>query len=111
MFFLKKINGIVKSCEGCKEYILPRDYSSNCRFVLPEYRHELEHDDFCEYGEYFVSYRSVTISYDLDGEQHFMEFHDVTSPRRYRAGDSMELVFDKIKNVVRIKGGYSNGKV
>lgn len=103
MFFLKK-TGIVISCEGCREYILPRDYSSNCRFVSPEYRHELEHDDFCEYGEYFVSYRSITISYDLEGEQHSMEFHDVTSLRQYKVGDSIELVFDKIKNVVRIKG-------
>lgn len=104
MFFRKKINGIVKSCEGCREYILPRDYSSNCRFVSPEYRHELEHDDICDYGEYFVSYRSITIAYDLEGEQHFMEFHDVTSPRQYGVGDSIELVFDKIKNAVRIKG-------
>lgn len=99
------------SCEGSREYILPRDYSSNCRFVSPEYRHELEHDDFCEYGEHFVSYRSVIISYDFDGEEQSMDFHDVMSPRKYKVGDSFELVFDRLKNVVRIKGGYDDGKV
>ena len=104
MLFSKNITGTVISFSGCRKYVLPMSQSLECRFISPEYRHELAHDDMGDYGEYFVCYHSIEIAYLLDGESHIIKFNNVSVPCHYKAGDSIELKYNKRNRTVCIKG-------
>lgn len=103
MFWVINLKGKVVKCEGCQEVYLPKGYSSGCRFLEAEFRHEYEHSELRDYSEYYANYRSIVISYVVDGETRCIEFKNISLAHRYNVGEMILLVYNKRKRTIHIK--------